>query len=116
ALVNRKIDTGDLSFKIYLEDVQTLNAWAMEERLMFSKVSYGVLPLILNNYSVLNSGSALGNGVGPLLISREEGVTDITGSTVAIPGEHTTAHRLFMDAYPKATNKIFLRYDAIEDY
>jgi 1,4-dihydroxy-6-naphthoate synthase len=116
ALVNGKIDTGGLTFKLFLEDVQTLNAWAMEERLQFSKVSYGVLPLILKNYVVLNSGSALGNGVGPLLISRGKGVTDIAGSIVAIPGEHTTAHRLFMDAFPAAGNKIFLRYDAIENY
>jgi 1,4-dihydroxy-6-naphthoate synthase len=37
-------------------------------------------------------------------------------NTIAIPGENTTAHLLFSLAYPHATNKIFLRYDAIEDF
>ena len=46
ALVNGKIDTGGLQFNVMLEDVQTLNRWALEGRLDISKISYGVLPLI----------------------------------------------------------------------
>src|SRR5258708_1511137 len=69
ALVNNKIDTEGLQFDTVLEDVQTLNQWAIEDKLDITKLSYGVLPLVLNHYTVLNSGSALGNGVGPLLIS-----------------------------------------------
>lgn len=65
ALVNKKIDTGDLSFEVVLEDVQTLNKWAMEGRLDISKISYGVLPLVLKNYVVLNAGGALGKGCWP---------------------------------------------------
>ncbi|MBC7422853.1 MAG: 1,4-dihydroxy-6-naphthoate synthase, partial [Ferruginibacter sp.] len=67
ALVNKKIDTGDYEFDVVLEDVQTLNRWAMQGTLDITKLSYGVLPLVLNNYAVLQSGSALGRGVGPLL-------------------------------------------------
>ena len=70
ALVNRKIDTGDFEFEVILEDVQTLNRWAMENKLDISKVSYGVWPLLQNDYNLLDSGGALGNGVGPLLISK----------------------------------------------
>ena len=69
ALVNKKIDTRNFEFDIVLEDVQTLNQWAMQGKLDITKLSYGVLPLVLNNYAVLNSGSALGRGVGPLLIA-----------------------------------------------
>ena len=72
ALVNNKIDTGGLTFDVVLEDVQTLNSWALEGKLDITKLSYGVLPLVLKNYIVLNSGSALGKGVGPLLISNKE--------------------------------------------
>ena len=64
ALVNHKIDTGEIAFTVLLEDVETLNELALNHTLDFTKVSYGVLPLILKNYKVLNSGSALGNGVG----------------------------------------------------
>ena len=71
ALVNNKIDTGSLSFDVILEDVETLNKWALEEKLDITKLSYGVLPLVLDSYIVLNSGSALGSGVGPLLIKND---------------------------------------------
>ncbi|MDN3655044.1 1,4-dihydroxy-6-naphthoate synthase [Ferruginibacter paludis] len=117
ALVNNKIDTGNISFEPVLEDVQTLNEWAMQGKLAITKLSYGVLPLVLKTYAVLNSGSALGRGVGPLLIAGKDAVTEnIEDYTVAIPGEQTTAHLLFSLAYPKARKKIFLRYDAIEDF
>jgi 1,4-dihydroxy-6-naphthoate synthase len=117
ALVNKKIDGEGLEFEVVLEDVETLNRWALEERLDCTKLSYGVLPLVLNNYVLLNSGSALGKGVGPILISNGEyKISNIEAGTIAIPGEHTTAHLLFSLAYPEAKNKIFLRYDAIEDF
>ena len=117
ALVNKKIDTADLEFEAILEDVQTLNQWAIEGRLNITKLSYGVLPLVLNNYITLNSGSALGNGVGPLLISNGENkMLNIEESVIAIPGENTTAHLLFSLAYPNVKNKIFLRYDEIENF
>jgi 5,8-dihydroxy-2-naphthoate synthase len=119
ALVNNKIDTEGFSFDVVLEDVQTLNQWAIQGKLDITKLSYGVLPLVLNNYTVLNSGSALGKGVGPLLIANSKLQIEnakIEESLIAIPGENTTAHLLFSLAYPKAKNKIFLRYDEIEQF
>jgi len=117
ALVNNKIDTEGLEFNVLLEDVQTLNQWALEAKLDITKLSYGVLPLVLDNYIVLNSGSALGKGVGPLLISNGEyGMLNVEENTIAIPGENTTAHLLFSLAYPNAKNKVFLRYDEIENF
>ena len=64
ALVNHKIDTEGLQFEPVLEDVQTLNEWALQGKLHISKISYGVLPLLLDKYIVLNAGGALGKGVG----------------------------------------------------
>lgn len=117
ALVNNKIDTRELQFDVRLEDVETLNELAIKNHLDFTKVSYGVLPLILTNYKVLNSGSALGKGVGPLLISKETITFDeVNDCTIAIPGENTTAHLLFSQAFPNAKNKIFKRYDEIENF
>jgi len=133
ALVNKKIDTKGLDFEVLLEDVQTLNQWALEGKTDFTKISYGVLPLILNNYQVLESGGALGKGVGPLLISNEANTNYELPSTkyeiqnktyekqetkneIAIPGKNTTAHLLFSLAYPNATNKKFMVFNEIEDY
>ena len=115
ALVNHKIDTGDFKFSVQLEDVETLNEMALNGKLDFTKISYGVLPMIAKNYKVLNSGSALGKGVGPLLISKVHvDFDEVENYTIAIPGENTTAHLLFSLAFPKAKNKIFKRYDEIE--
>src|SRR5690242_15954455 len=72
ALVNKKIDTQGVDFDVVLEDVQTLNEWALQGKLDVSKISYGVLPLVINEYILLNSGGALGKGVGPLLITNKE--------------------------------------------
>ncbi len=117
ALVNHKIDTGGLSFEVMLEDVETLNQWALQGKLDITKLSYGVLPLVLDKYAVLDSGSALGKGVGPLLIKNEKlKMKNVEDHLIAIPGEHTTAHVLFSLAYPQAKNKIFMRYDEIEDF
>ncbi len=117
ALVNSKIDTEGFEFKVTLEDVETLNNNAISNQYDISKISYGVYHKIINDYIILDSGSALGTGVGPLLISKEKKYhDDVNQETIAIPGENTTAHFLFSMAYPKAKNKVFLRYDEIEDF
>lgn len=116
ALVNKKIDTGDLTFELMLEDVQTLNEWALNGKLAISKISYGVLPLILHRYNLLDSGGALGKGVGPLLIAKSNiPLNQIKNSVIAIPGENTSAHILFSLAFPEALHKKFIVFSAIED-
>ncbi len=120
ALVNHKIDTKGYTFNLHLEDVQTLNEWALQGKLPISKISYGVWPLVKNNYHLLNAGGALGKGVGPLLIykqdpSREHGKPNADTMTVAIPGVNTTAHLLFSLAFPNVKNKQFLVFNEIED-
>ena len=116
ALVNKKIDTEGLEFDVALEDVQTLNEWAKHSRLDISKISYGVLPMVLKDYVLLNSGGALGKGVGPLLVSKLPlAQSAIAGSKIAIPGENTTAHMLFKMAFPDATHKKFMIFHEIED-
>jgi 1,4-dihydroxy-6-naphthoate synthase len=114
ALVNHKIDTQGFEFKVHLEDVQTLNEWALNGILSFSKISYGVWPLVQNKYQLLNSGGALGKGVGPLLVFHNEEPPDAKTMTVAIPGKNTTAHLLFSLAFPEVKNKVFLVFDDIE--
>src|ERR1700754_951016 len=108
ALVNRKIDTGDIEFDAVLEDVQTLNEWALEGKLDITKLSFPAFFQSLENYILLNAGSALGKGVGPLLISKDNkqySIDNIQQSTIAIPGINTTANLLLSFAYPGAKNK-----------
>ncbi len=114
ALVNQKIDTKNYTFNIHLEDVQTLNEWALAGKLPYSKISYGVWPLLKEQYQLLKSGGALGKSVGPLLIYRDQ-LPDAATMKVAIPGVNTTAHLLFSLAFPNASNKSFLVFNEIED-
>ena len=116
ALVNKKIDTEGIDFDLFLEDVETLNQWAIQGKLEVSKISYGVLPLVLAQYELLDAGGALGNGVGPLLIARKPILqTAINDCRIAIPGERTTAHLLFSLAFPEARQKEFMVFSGIED-
>jgi 1,4-dihydroxy-6-naphthoate synthase len=114
--VNQKIDTEGFTFNVQLEDVQTLNEWAKSNTLNISKISYGVLPLVQNNYSLLSSGGALGKGVGPLLISKHSiaDLASVDQMKIAVPGINTTAHLLFCMAFPNAKNKQFLVFNEIE--
>ena len=118
ALVNKKIDTHNLNFDVVLEDVETLNQWALHGKLQLTKLSYGVLPLVLDTYAVLNSGSALGKGVGPLLVTTKNWQGDLNTvptQTVALPGFNTTAHLLFSIAFPTAQQKKFMLFSSIEE-
>lgn len=116
ALVNGKIDTEGIKFEIFMEDVETLNKWSTQEKLDISKISYGVLAKVIPLYRVLDAGGALGNGVGPLLISKREMTEEeIINARVALPGLNTTAHMLFSLAFPQVKNKIFMNFAQIED-
>lgn len=68
-LVHGLVDTGGLSYRERLEDVETLNLLALKGELDVSKVSYHALGHIRDQYALLRSGSALGRGCGPLLVA-----------------------------------------------
>ena len=115
AMVNKKIDTKEFDFDVMLEDVQTLNQWALQDKLDITKISYGVLSLVSGNYNLSDSGGALGKGVGPLLISKKEiNPVEINNCTIAIPGKNTTAHLLFSLAFPGVVKKQFMIFSEIE--
>jgi len=118
ALVNRKIDTEGFEFETVLADVETLNNWALEGKLDITKLSFPAFFQSLEHYTLLHAGSALGKGVGPLLISgidHEFSDDDINTSVIALPGKHTTANLLFSFAWPQAENKEFMLFSAIEN-
>jgi 1,4-dihydroxy-6-naphthoate synthase len=115
-LVNGLIDTEGLEFDFHLEDVETLNQWSREEKLDITKLSFGTLLYLTKPYSLLHAGSALGKGVGPLLVSKKEiAFKDISQFNIAIPGEKTTANLLLSLAAPNATKKTEVLFSEIEE-
>lgn len=116
-LVSGEVPSRNFRFHPVMEDVETLNQWALQGKLPITKLSYGTLMQVADEYMLLDSGSALGVGVGPLLIGKEKFAhQNPSDFCVAIPGENTTAHVLFSMVFPDAKRKIFLRYNEIEKY
>lgn len=76
-----------------IEDVEDLNKLCLSQQLEISKMSFHVFGKLRDKYYLLNSGSALGRGCGPLIISKDE-LSDLSGKTIAIPGLNTTAFLL----------------------
>jgi 1,4-dihydroxy-6-naphthoate synthase len=119
ALVNKKIDTLGLEFDAVLEDVETLNQWALQGKLDITKLSFPALFRSLDNYLLLDSGSALGKGIGPILISKSDTGPStslwVNEKTIALPGINTTANLLFSFAFPEAQHKKYMIFSAIEN-
>ncbi len=116
AMVNGHIDTKGITFDYVMEDVATLNQWAEQGKLDITKLSYSTFLHTVNNYALLHSGSALGEGVGPLLISKKPlDLSDIDTFKIAIPGFNTTANLLLSLAFPHAKNKTEMVFSEVED-
>ncbi len=116
ALIHKKIDTEGLSFDVKLGDVEELNKLAFKADIDITKLSYHAYLYIQDKYKLLNSGSALGYGNGPLLISKKKVYHDeIKYLKIGIPGKHTTANLLLSIAYPEASNKVEYLFSDIED-
>lgn len=143
ALIHHKIDTEGLEFDVLFEDVETLNQKALRGELDITKLSYHAYAYVIENYVLLDAGSALGFGVGPLLVSSKdveslklkvEGQGDPALTThnlqlttydsqltthnsqlkIGIPGKYTTANFLFSLAFPEAKNKVEMVFSDIE--
>jgi 1,4-dihydroxy-6-naphthoate synthase len=115
AMVHQKIDTEGLEFEVTLADVEELNHKAFKRELDITKLSYHALGFLIEDYALLNSGSALGSGVGPLLISKNKYSADeVNQLKIAIPGKFTTANFLLSISFPEATNKVELLFSDIE--
>jgi 1,4-dihydroxy-6-naphthoate synthase len=92
------IDLKGTGFDIHIDDVEALNQAAVKRTHDITKLSFAALGNLLDRYTLLRSGAALGNGCGPLVVSRPgRSLTDAAGRKpiVAVPGMSTTAYHLF---------------------
>jgi len=116
AIVHGRIDLEGLSFAWETDDVETLNHRAFAGKCDMIKVSYHAYLTLREQYELLDAGSALGFGNGPLLISRlYRTPEELYDRRVAIPGEYTTAHLLLKFFAPRITRKEVMLFSEIED-
>ncbi len=120
ALIHHKVDTEGLEFEVFFDDVETLNHKVFRAEPDICKVSYHAYAYALKDYVLLNSGSALGFGVGPLLVSKNPSLNfrnvleQSEKLKVAIPGKYTTANFLLGLALPNLINKVLTSFSEIE--
>jgi 1,4-dihydroxy-6-naphthoate synthase len=116
ALIHHKIDTEGLEFEVFYDDVETLNKKAMAAELDITKLSFHAYAYVHEQYVLLDAGSALGFGVGPLLICKNQDIANNLDPEllVGIPGSYTTANFLLGIAYPQLANKQVMLFSEIE--
>lgn len=106
ALTAGKIETGDLEFRHVLQDIETLNRWAMEGRLPVTALSLHAYAYVTDRYDLLPHGASMGRQYGPIVVTRKPlGLDDLRRETIAIPGTLTTAYltlRVCLGEFPFA--------------
>jgi len=112
AMLHNGIDTGDYTFSPHIDDVEALNTAAFNKRYQITKLSFYAYLLLKNDYELLDSGSALGFGCGPILVIQKAGRFS-PDSKIAIPGDYTTAHLLLKLWNPEIKNIAVTRFDRI---
>lgn len=92
ALAAGKIETGDLRFEHILQDIQTLNERATRGELDVTAISIHAYASVLDKYALLPSGASMGDGYGPMIVSKTKRTKDdIAKMRIAVPGRMTSA-------------------------
>lgn len=91
-LASGVVDPRGFEFEHVLEDIQTLNEWALASRLEVTAISLHAYPFVQDRYVILPHGASMGSGYGPLVVSRRAlSRSDLRGLEIAVPGRMTTA-------------------------
>jgi len=116
-LVQGRVDRRGLELRFELADVQELNQALAAGRLAVGKASFAAALALSADYGVLPVGSALGFGVGPVLLGRPGGpaLDQLPGvGSILCPGADTTASLLLAALHPAlAERSEQVRFDAI---
>ena len=112
AMLHDCIDTGNLRFVPHMHDVEALNQKAFSKTFHISKLSFYAYLKLRQSYEILDAGSALGYGCGPLLVARSKDLS-LSKAKIAVPGEYTTAYLLLRLWRPEIRNIEITRFDNI---
>lgn len=116
ALLHKRIDTRGYEFDLTMSDIDILNQQATSGEVHISKISYAHYVNIAGKYKILRAGSALGQGNGPLLVSKKKVYKDeISDLKIAIPAENSSANMLLDFASPTIKQKKVYLFSDISD-
>ena len=113
ALATKKIRSRLVNVKHHLDDIETLNRKALEGVYELTAISYHAYPYVADKYQLMASGSSVGDGYGPMLISTKPMTpADVKGKRIAIPGKMTTAY-LTMKLFEPDFEEVLTPFDKI---
>lgn len=114
-LATKKVRSPKVTFRHVLEDIETLNRKAMEGHYELSAISYHAYPYVSDKYVLMNSGSSIGDGYGPMIIAgRPMEPDELKGKRIAVPGTMTTAY-LSMKLYQPDFEAVVTPFDKITE-
>jgi 1,4-dihydroxy-6-naphthoate synthase len=112
-LASGKVKLEGIRIKHLLEDIQSLNERALKADLEVTAVSAHAFPYVSNTYWIMKTGASMGEGYGPVVISRKYlTIDELRGKTVATPGPLTTATLLFK-LFTEGIRNVDMPFDAI---
>jgi len=115
ALADGQIDTQGLSYVHELQDIETLNSRALRGELDVTAVSIHAYAYLSDRYALLPHGASMGDGYGPMLVSREPmKKADIVSRPIAVPGMMTSAY-LALKLFQPDFVPVVVPFDQIED-
>lgn len=114
ALAKDMIPTDGFRFEHELNDIETLNRWAVEGRLEVTAISVHAYAYLADKYRLLPHGASMGEQYGPIVVAREPmSIADLAGKTIAVPGLWTSAYLELQLAIGKVANPILVPFDEI---
>ena len=114
-LATKKVRSRLVSFRHVLEDIETLNRKAMEGAYELTAISYHAYPYVADKYVLMASGSSVGDGYGPILVSaRPMAPEEIKGKKIGIPGTMTSAY-LALRLFEPDFEAVQIQFDKILD-
>lgn len=113
AIINHRIELNGFDIEVDYLDIEQLNHCALQGKYDVTKCSTAILPAIHGQYSLLDSGSALGRGNGPLLVRRKGDNRPLR--RIAVPGQHTTANLLVAKLFPEIEERCPLLFSEIAE-
>ncbi|HEY1785969.1 MAG TPA: MqnA/MqnD/SBP family protein, partial [Pirellulales bacterium] len=114
ALANGKIDTGRYAFEHELVDIETLNRRAFAGELELTAVSLHAYAYLTENYILCPCGASMGDGYGPMVITRQPAsIDDVRSRSIAVPGTLTTAYLALRMCLGKDFRHVVVPFDQI---
>jgi 1,4-dihydroxy-6-naphthoate synthase len=114
-LASGSVDTGGIEVDQVLSDIETLNRAAFEGKYEVTAVSFHAYAHLLDKYALLPHGASMGDNYGPIVVAPENGVREVKGRKIAIPGLLTTAY-LALQLYEKDFEHVVVPFDQIEQF